>query len=315
MKEKNDNLAIYIKGAIAVLIIILLWLSTYFLLKDFQPEERGTLGDMFGTINALFSGLAFAGIIFTILLQKKELGYQRDELKQTRQEFKTQNKTLKSQRFENTFFNLLALHNQIVNDIDFDKRTSTTFKEYETRTVRGRDVFQERFNQLNLHKLNSSNYNEIYVSFYEQHKTDFGHYFRNLYRIIKMVKETEFFSPAELDLNLNNPTEKEEYYMCNYQEQYKYTSILRAQLSDYELLFLFYNCISDNGIEKFKPLVEEFALLKNLPQSNIEDKILIDKYEKSAFEKKTKSLVLNRIESSATNKDRDGHHTICTALM
>lgn len=41
---------------------------------------------MFGGINALFSGLAFCGIIITILLQSKELKLQRDEIKANRDE-------------------------------------------------------------------------------------------------------------------------------------------------------------------------------------------------------------------------------------
>ena len=48
--------------------------------------KRGIVGDSFGVINSLFSGLAFAGAIYTILLQRKELGYQREELTQNRQE-------------------------------------------------------------------------------------------------------------------------------------------------------------------------------------------------------------------------------------
>ena len=48
--------------------------------------ERGTFGDMFGVVNSLFSGLAFAGVIYTIFLQHKELSLQREELTLTRQE-------------------------------------------------------------------------------------------------------------------------------------------------------------------------------------------------------------------------------------
>lgn len=48
--------------------------------------DRGAFGDMFGAINALFSGLAFAGIIFTILRQREELKLQRKELELTREE-------------------------------------------------------------------------------------------------------------------------------------------------------------------------------------------------------------------------------------
>lgn len=45
-------------------------------------------GDSFGGLNALFSGLAFAGLIWTILLQRKELSLQRLELSETRKELK-----------------------------------------------------------------------------------------------------------------------------------------------------------------------------------------------------------------------------------
>jgi hypothetical protein len=50
--------------------------------------ERGQIGDMFGLANSLFSGLAFAGVIFAILLQRRELELQREELKMTRGELK-----------------------------------------------------------------------------------------------------------------------------------------------------------------------------------------------------------------------------------
>ena len=51
-------------------------------------EDRGTYGDMFGMASALFSGLAFAGILITILMQRKELQLQRLDLELTREELK-----------------------------------------------------------------------------------------------------------------------------------------------------------------------------------------------------------------------------------
>ncbi|MBQ0733892.1 putative phage abortive infection protein [Aquimarina celericrescens] len=283
-KDTESDLGIYIIGIISVLIILGLWYYTYCELKDMPANERGTLGDMFGTVNALFSGLAFAGIIFTILLQRKELGYQRKELRETRAEFVIQNKTLKIQRFENTFFNLLELHNQIVNDIDYEKKIDANDPySKETRTVKGRDVFQDRFNNFDKRIKGGIDTNKLYLSFYEQRKTDFGHYFRNLYRIFKMINETEFVTGTELNLDLNIPKNKEKYDLCNYIQRYRYTSIVRAQLSDYELLLLFYNCLSDNGIEKFKPLIEEYAILKNLPQMDIKQKNLLELYKPSAY--------------------------------
>ena len=44
----------------------------------------------------------------------------------------------------------------------------------------------------------------------------------------------------------------------------KQKNIVRSQLSDYELVMLFYNCISINGKDKFKPLIEEFAVFNNI---------------------------------------------------
>ena len=57
------------------------------------PKDAGQFGDSFGSINALFTGLAFAGIVFTILLQQRAIKLQRldfiaqlDEMKQSRVE-------------------------------------------------------------------------------------------------------------------------------------------------------------------------------------------------------------------------------------
>ncbi len=49
---------------------------------------RGQFGDLFGAVNALFSGLAFAGLIYAILLQREDLALQRTELELTREELK-----------------------------------------------------------------------------------------------------------------------------------------------------------------------------------------------------------------------------------
>ncbi|MFY0604495.1 MAG: hypothetical protein JXQ93_11125 [Flavobacteriaceae bacterium] len=75
---------------IGVSIIVFLWgISGILIYFNFDNDSRGTLGDMFGAINALFSGLALFGIIVSILIQQKELNYQRQELEETRLEFKT----------------------------------------------------------------------------------------------------------------------------------------------------------------------------------------------------------------------------------
>ena len=52
-----------------------------------QPAaDRASFGEMFGAVNALFSGLAFAGVICAILLQREDLSLQRTELQLTREQ-------------------------------------------------------------------------------------------------------------------------------------------------------------------------------------------------------------------------------------
>lgn len=51
-------------------------------------KDLGQIGDSFGLLNALFSGLAFAGVIYAIFLQHEELRLQRQELAETRKVLK-----------------------------------------------------------------------------------------------------------------------------------------------------------------------------------------------------------------------------------
>lgn len=68
------------------LVVIVIWILVGFGVSWFScsPEQSGQLGDSFGVVNALFSGLAFAGVICAILMQRQELKLQRTELALTR---------------------------------------------------------------------------------------------------------------------------------------------------------------------------------------------------------------------------------------
>ncbi len=110
-KEKKEWWLEWYVFVSALLVITVVWIFSYFAIMNVSSdcqEAAGQTGDTFGAVNALFSGFAFTGIIFTILIQSKELRMQREELELTTAEFAKQNATLKIQTFENTFFNLLA---------------------------------------------------------------------------------------------------------------------------------------------------------------------------------------------------------------
>src|SRR5690606_27107941 len=84
---------------------------------------------------------------------------------------------------------------------------------------------------------------EAYDKLYSEDKSDMSHYFRTIYHIIKFVDKSEI------------------------ENKKQYISIARAQLSSYEQILIFYNCLHENGNEKFKPLIEKYALFKNIDSS------------------------------------------------
>lgn len=188
-------------------------------LSEYSLSISGTFGDGFGLLTSLFSGLAFAGLIITILMQKDELALQREELELTRkelsgqkEEMRTQNETLKLQKFENTFFQMLSFHNEIINSMDIDRGS---------KAFTGRDAFQELYRRLlktESSKIaetgNIDEVNRAYMMFFDKTHNELGHYFRNLYSMIKYIDNSEA------------PDKK------------LYTNLVRAQLSSYELVLI-----------------------------------------------------------------------------
>lgn len=57
-----------------------------FLVYHYAGDGRGTFGDMFGGLNAVFAGWAFVALVIALSMQREELGLQRKELELTRQE-------------------------------------------------------------------------------------------------------------------------------------------------------------------------------------------------------------------------------------
>lgn len=91
MTNSNDAIVPNVRttGFIVLLLtVILIWSVSWVLgiLLISSWEDRGNFGDMFGAVNALFSGAALAGVVYAILLQRRDLELQRLELKLTRDE-------------------------------------------------------------------------------------------------------------------------------------------------------------------------------------------------------------------------------------
>lgn len=255
---------------------------------------RGQFGDKFGAVNALFSGLAFAGIIITLLLQKRDL-------KETRN-------VMGHERFDNTFFQLLSLHMDIVTrlrakgwtgieafeafaehlktcDQDFhgfaalqkisrdkvreiiDSRniTSAIYPEFtpsdiSNLTERLKSGVQTFENFLDANKeMHKAKIIKAYTKSSVEYIDNFSHYFRNLYHLLKFVHDSN---------------------LIDYDEKKIYSKFVRSQLSDVELVCLFYNSISkiqlpgredmELGYPKMKAYLKEYDILQNMnPRSLI----------------------------------------------
>ncbi|EGA64943.1 putative phage abortive infection protein [Vibrio brasiliensis] len=235
-------------------------------ISELSINSSGVFGDSFGMLTSLFSGLAFAGLIITIVMQRDELALQRQELNLTREELsgqkeemKAQNATLKVQRFENTFFKMLDVLENCRNDI--------TVKNPNDRNYHGRDAIKKLYElftdnylsawttphgsrmtqRVKAFKQSSKSLEGIeteYDAFYLKYGDELGQYFRTLYNLLKLIERADFLEDKTV-----------------------YANLLRAQLSRYELLLLWYNCLSIYGNEKMEPLVRKYNILKHLEVS------------------------------------------------
>lgn len=268
--EKESDPIVVIAILITVItFIVLAWEYTYSTLK--YQSDRGTFGDMFGGLNALFSGFAFGGIILTIYLQSRDLALQRDELRSTREEFKTQNTTLTLQRFDSTFFKSVELLHGVLLGYQETKTDVTPFGQY-VININGKDLFKEHGDKLSF-KMGTAEEKDIYHLFYEEYKyinIKFEHYFRNLLHIVESID----------DLNIKNESSRE-----ILQIRHKYIDILKSNLTQYDFLWIFYYCIVIDSSKKYKVMLEKYSFFSEI---NLLLLINLDHYKlykTSAFEK------------------------------
>ena len=275
--EKFNHFGSFIAGIIGTLWsmagVILFYVALKEQRKDFKTNQDA--------LNAQLKSLN---------QQIKEYELQRKELELTRNVFIEQSKTLKTQQFESTFFNTFNLLTGVTQNINNSKPQNLFVKltgasdnkevyfgkncfeffyyelEYTFRIVLGEfiannsfkfNIPDEDFNlPIEIHEQLVQN---SYKKVFEKHQADLGHYFRTLYNIFKLVK--------------NQNPENSNYY----------TNLVLSQLSTYEHLLLFYNCLSEYGEERFKPLIIEFSLLDNMPVEKLLDELHKDFYPEKAY--------------------------------
>ena len=215
--------------------------------EGMDSAEKGVFGDSWGAFTSIFSALGFCGVLWTLKLQREATRkIEMDSLKRDESE--------KLRDFENSFFNMLSILQTLIKDMRVENASGRKLAE-------GRHVFlyfYKRFKKevrlKNGRRLdfNTQDYSDVqqasllmsneYRFFFKNRAQNLSHYFRYVYNMFKIIHESE---------------------LCNVDKK-KYANILRAQLSNYELLMLFYNANFVHG-KKFILYVNSYAIMDNLP--------------------------------------------------
>lgn len=211
-------------------------------------------------LSALFSGLAFWGVIYAILLQKSELALQRRELELTRgevrgqrEQLEAQNVNLRQQRFEQTLFSLLDLFNVTVSSLQVTGMHR--LGDPAPVVASGRDCFPTFCRELASH-YNDKQKEQPELSFADLCKVAYGafpqgrrqqldHYFRTLSHIVEFIVTSDV------------------------QDKHMYLNILRAQFSATELKLLFYYSLSRSCPSNLISYIEQFGLLEGLEPTEL----------------------------------------------
>ena len=162
------------------IIVLLLWLIVWLFIDCYFQDfnKNGTFGDKVDAINSLFYGLAFAGVIATLILQKESLQLHDEE-------FDVMLNTQRRQSFETSLFNMLSLQQEIVRNLSLEN-------------YKGRDIFEPLYNNVSIYNENykgvkdaiEKNGNNFLGEIPEITRLD--HYFRHLYRIFKFIHYNDF---------------------------------------------------------------------------------------------------------------------------
>lgn len=311
MRKGNDNVTDgnydWLLFILAIIVLIALWYGSWMYIDTHiqstnttiatHEMARGVFGDKFGAINSLFSSLAFVGIIFAIILQRRDLRQQRATIKD-------QSDLMSMQSFESGFFNLLEHHKNNIDQLELGAHTKRNAFYYfielllqnseqfpvfnvlkkidrnEIITIRDagqitpqvesilekseietlKDAIENRREVIGKYldadqSLHWKHLQDAYLGAHKRSGDALSHYFRTLYIIFKYINDAQILSA---------------------EKKKDYARIVRAQLSDNELLAIFYNSLTkpDNvryqiefGHPKLTNFIHKYDILQNLNQN------------------------------------------------
>ena len=221
-----------------ILLVVLVCMLPSILTGKGEPDfsNKGQIGDTIGGIMGPFVAIIAAWLTFIAFwVQFKANNQQRHDIA--------------IERFENNLFEMIHVQQEITTGLLIEQIGGNV------KSQRGRDVFQFVYEtgrdmfwvgneqrRCTLKEALSIDDNVKMSVSSMKNMWFLDHYFRHLYRIFKFIDES--------DDRIIDKVKK-----------YEYTSIVRATLSQYELVMLFYNGFYH---KKFKTLAEKYALMNNL---------------------------------------------------
>lgn len=209
----------------------------------------GTLGDFVGgVLGAVLAALSCLMMYWTLKAQRELTVKTNQHQESLQQDLNTQAAELQKdlsaeaikqaelQRFNDLFFELLALYHRQKNDLDRIYDDGESFLAVQMKLMQ--DDFKEYITFGRAWKYAT----DKYTAFYLQNASLIAPLFRTLYRLFLMIDNARIENDKKLE----------------------YAKTVRAQLSEGELFFLRYNCLSGYG-RNFTNLVNKYRITKHLP--------------------------------------------------
>jgi hypothetical protein len=211
---------------------------------EWDFSNSGAFGDSFGPLSALMASVAAVSAIAAFRAQASEITRLQDrqaaededrKLERAALERRQQELDTKSEKtsFEDTFFKLLEAFRSLVSQIDI--------KTLKGANKSAHDAFGSMLSIAeNSARASDWNLSSVWAYTIDRYRNDLNHYFRFMYHIVQFVDQS----------SIDN--------------KYFYVRLLRAMLSDSEIVLLGLNCEYGEGKDKFYPLIKQYALLHNI---------------------------------------------------
>ncbi len=209
---------------------LILWIN--WPIRDFSLTRSGVFGESFGVINTIFSGLAFAGLILTIYLQRHELAESKE--------------TFRKERFEDSFYRLLGYYRQNLDDIKIvDHREGTLYDGIGALgfLIRKLHTTLQRYSPL------------LDTGDPEDQKAYTYKLFSEAQRIL--TRQTRYLGTLECLL------EQIELELPTVEARRPYWRILMSQLTIFEVKYIFYTCLVAPQDDRLRELIHRSDLSRH----------------------------------------------------